>query len=86
MWCEHDAPIDCECIDGPHPWIKYVVAPEQPTQSDALQADALDFGNELIFACAGLRHEPIDTEAIFSITWDGFPYDVTIRAALEQSK
>ena len=58
----------------------------QPTQSDALQADALDFGNELIFACAGLRHEPIDTEAIFSITWDGFPYDVTIRAAQGQSK
>jgi hypothetical protein len=55
----------------------------QPTQSDALQADALDFGNELIFACAGLRHKPIDTEAIFSITWDGFPYDVTIRAALD---
>lgn len=58
----------------------------QPTQSDALQADALDFGNELIFACAGLRHEPIDTEAIFSITWDGFPYDVTIRAAQGQEK
>ena len=58
----------------------------QSAQSDALQADALDFGNELIFACAGLRHEPIDTEAIFSITWDGFPYDVTIRAAKGQSK
>lgn len=56
----------------------------QPTQSDALQADALDFGNELIFACARLRHKPIDTEAIFSITWDGFPYDVTIRAAMQE--
>ena len=56
-------------------------------QSDALQADALDFGNELIFACAGLRHKPINTEAIFSITWDGFRYDVTVRAAMqEQSK
>ncbi len=37
MWCEHDAPVDCECIDGPHPWIKYVAAPQQPTQSDALR-------------------------------------------------
>lgn len=36
MWCEHDAPVDCECVDGPHPWIKYVAAPKQPTQSDAL--------------------------------------------------
>lgn len=36
MWCEHDAPVDCECIDGPHPWIKYVAALRQPTQSDAL--------------------------------------------------
>lgn len=63
-----------------------IAALRQPTQSDALQADALDFGNELIFACAGLRHEPIDTEAIFSITWDGFPYDVTISAAKGQSK
>ena len=27
MWCEHDAPVDCECIDGPHPWIKYIAAP-----------------------------------------------------------
>ena len=63
-----------------------LAAMRQPTQSDALQADALDFGNELIFACAGLRHEPIDTEAIFSITWDGFPYDVTISAAKGQSK
>ena len=34
MWCEHDAPVDCECIDGPHPWIKYVAALRQPTQSD----------------------------------------------------
>ena len=55
----------------------------QPTQSDALQADALDFGNELIFACARLRYEPIGTQAIFSITWDGFPYHVTIRAELD---
>lgn len=59
----------------------------QSTPSDALQTDALDFGNELIFACVGLRHEPIGTEATFSITWDGFPYDVIIRPALqEQSK
>lgn len=34
MWCEHDAPVDCECIDGPHPWIKYIAALRQPTQSD----------------------------------------------------
>ena len=34
MWCEHDAPVDCDCIDGPHPWIKYVAALRQPTQSD----------------------------------------------------
>jgi hypothetical protein len=57
------------------------------TQSDALQTDALDFGNELIFACAGLRHAPVETEAVFSVTWDGFPFDVTISSALqEQSK
>lgn len=49
MWCEHDAPIDCECIDGPHPWIKYVVAPEQPTQSDALR-EALE---DLLHAVCG---------------------------------
>jgi len=23
-WCEHDAPYDCDCDDGPHPWIKFV--------------------------------------------------------------
>ena len=34
MWCDHDAPVDCECVDGPHPWIKYVAALRQPTQSD----------------------------------------------------
>lgn len=39
MWCEHDAPVDCECIDGPHPWIKYVAAMRQPTQSDALREE-----------------------------------------------
>lgn len=39
MWCEHDAPVDCECIDGPHPWIKYVTAPQQPAQSEITQAD-----------------------------------------------
>lgn len=39
MWCEHDAPVDCECIDGPHPWIKYVAAMRQPTKSDIKQAD-----------------------------------------------
>lgn len=39
MWCEHDAPVDCECIDGPHPWIKYVAAMRQPTQSEITQAD-----------------------------------------------
>ena len=22
-WCEDDAPVDCECDDGPHPWIKF---------------------------------------------------------------
>jgi hypothetical protein len=46
------------------------------------EADALEFGNEVIFACAGLRHEPAGTVATFSIVWDGFPYDVIIRAAL----
>ena len=39
MWCEHDAPVDCECIDGPHPWIKYVAALRQHTQSDIKHAD-----------------------------------------------
>lgn len=39
MWCEHDAPIDCECIDGPHPWIKYIAALRQPAQSEITQAD-----------------------------------------------
>lgn len=38
MWCEHDAPVDCECIDGPHPWIKYVAALRQPTQSNIFDA------------------------------------------------
>lgn len=38
MWCEHDAPVDCECVDGPHPWIKYVAAMRQPTQSDIFDA------------------------------------------------
>lgn len=46
------------------------------------EADALEFGNEVIFACAGLRHEPTGTVATFSIVWDGFPYDVIIRSAL----
>lgn len=39
MWCEHDAPVDCECIDGPHPWIKYVAALRQPTKTDAPPED-----------------------------------------------
>lgn len=42
MWCEHDAPIDCECIDGPHPWIKYVAALRQPTQSDVVRGQNND--------------------------------------------
>ena len=25
-WCEDDSPQDCDCIDGPHSWIKYVLA------------------------------------------------------------
>ena len=29
-WCEDDAPVDCECDDGPHPWIKF--AAEQVVQ------------------------------------------------------
>lgn len=37
MWCEHDAPVDCDCVDGPHPWIKYVAALLQPMQDDALR-------------------------------------------------
>lgn len=24
VWCDSDRPIDCECIDGPHPWIPYL--------------------------------------------------------------
>lgn len=87
-----EGPLAHQWADKPHRLlydacsiIESEAAQRQPTQSDALQADALDFGNELIFACAGLRHEPVDTEAIFSITWDGLPYDVTIRAAQEQS-
>jgi hypothetical protein len=46
------------------------------------EADALEFGNEVIFACAGLRHEPTGTVATFSIVWDGFPYNITIHSAL----
>lgn len=23
VWCEHDAPVNCDCSDGPHPWIKF---------------------------------------------------------------
>lgn len=23
VWCEHDAPVNCDCPDGPHPWIKF---------------------------------------------------------------
>lgn len=25
-WCQDDAPEDCDCPDGPHPWVKYVLA------------------------------------------------------------
>jgi hypothetical protein len=46
------------------------------------EADALEFGNEVIFACAGLRHEPTGTVATFSIVWDGFPYNITIHSPL----
>lgn len=51
-----------------------------------IEVDALEFGSEVIFACSGLRHEPVGTVATFSIVWDGFPYDVTIRAALGETK
>ena len=54
--------------------------------TQAIEVDALEFGSEVIFACSGLRHEPVGTVATFSIVWDGFPYDVTIRAALGKTK
>jgi hypothetical protein len=25
MWCEDSSPEDCQCIDGPHPWVKYTL-------------------------------------------------------------
>ena len=65
---------------------RHRIASSQPTQSDGLQTDALDFGNELIFACAGLRHAPVETEAVFSVTWDGFPFDVTVSLALQEQE
>lgn len=56
MWCEHDAPDDCECIDGPHPWIKYTSSQLTPDDVDANKAGglwyrrwfkAINEGNEL---------------------------------------
>jgi hypothetical protein len=43
-----------------------------------LDVDALDFGYEVICACAGLKGEPVDTLAMLSITWEGLIYDVVI--------
>ena len=59
MWCEHDAPVDCECIDGPHPWIKYIAAQQQPTQSDAL----LEGDTQTILYLLGVRHGREDERA-----------------------
>lgn len=29
-WCEDSDPTDCDCPDGPHPWVKYVLAAKEP--------------------------------------------------------
>lgn len=42
---------------------------------------ATEFGNELIFACAGLRHEPAGTVATFEVTYKGARFDVQVRHA-----
>lgn len=36
-WCEHDAPYDCDCDDGPHPWIKFVRS-DIAEAADAIEA------------------------------------------------
>lgn len=73
MWCEHDAPIDCECIDGPHPWIKYVAALRQPIQSDALTIAA-----SALLADVRRRHPNEDLRCEYMIALDA--------ALQEQSK
>lgn len=30
-WCEDNAPVDCECPNGPHPWAKFVIESELTT-------------------------------------------------------
>lgn len=42
---------------------------------------ATEFGNELIFACAGLRHEPAGTVATFQVRYKNTLFDVQVRHA-----
>lgn len=35
-WCQDPDVEDCECVDGPHPWVKYVLADRALAKEQAL--------------------------------------------------
>lgn len=37
-WCEDDAPVDCECADGPHSWTRYEPATPKSSEGELLEA------------------------------------------------
>lgn len=51
-WCKDDAPADCDCPNGPHPWVKFVNEAELTTlrAQNEMRTAELDFAVEKMAA------------------------------------
>jgi hypothetical protein len=44
-WCQDDAPYDCDCHDGPHPWTKYTRTTPAPSQQTGANGQMVEIIN-----------------------------------------